>query len=52
MKKDESRWHDQIKVYDSAIGGVDLLDSAVGTYCTNIKGKSGGGSILQIHLAF
>ena len=28
-----------IKVYNSAMGGVDLLDSAVGTYHTKIKGK-------------
>ena len=28
-----------IKVYNSAMGGVDLLDSAVGTYRTKIKGK-------------
>ena len=41
-----------IKVYNSAMGGVDLLDSAVGTYRTKIKRKSGDGPILQIHLAF
>ena len=28
-----------IKVYNSAMGGVDPLDSAVGTYRTKIKGK-------------
>ena len=28
-----------IKVYNSAMGGVDLLDSAVGKYRTKIKGK-------------
>ena len=28
-----------IKVYNSAMGGIDLLDSAVGTYRTKIKGK-------------
>ena len=41
-----------IKVYNSAVGGVDLLDPAVGTYRTKIKGKTGGSPILQIHLAF
>ena len=30
-----------IKVYNSAKGGVDLLDSAVGTYPTKIKGEKG-----------
>ena len=28
-----------IKIYNGATGGVDLLDSAVGTYRTRIKGK-------------
>ena len=44
FSRNEKRWipvarPNPIKVYDSAIGGVDLLDSTVGTYCTNIKGK-------------
>ena len=44
-----------MKVYNSAnsaMGHVDLLDLAVGTYRTKIKGKRVGGPILQIHLAF
>ena len=28
-----------IKVYNSAMSGADLLDSAVGTYRTKVKGK-------------
>ena len=41
-----------IKVCNSAMGDVDLLDSVVGTYRTKSRGKSGGGPILQIHLVF
>ena len=41
-----------IKVYNSAMCGVELLDSAVGTYRTTSRGKSGGSPILQIPLAF
>ena len=44
FSRNEKKWipvarPNLIKVYNSAMGGVDLLDSAVGTYCTKIKGE-------------
>ena len=44
FSRNEKKWipvarPNLIKVYNSAMGGVDLLDSAVGTYHTKIKGE-------------